>query len=179
MSQTYLRPPRLSHRNSNVNDDKIELCFDCASRLRMSKGERSLLLYYAACSSGFRPSVQLIADRTDLNRSQVFRCRKKLEEHGVVKVLEDRVIIDWNRIRLFASLDPAMTGRHVTIAPVSLAKSLAPVKPSDHFFTLAPLEEVCDWFSKIGSTEYSKWRRNYRASKEKPQHYQASEKMRL
>ena len=111
-------PPKIVHINVRSMDDREELCALCGSSLHMSKGEVKLLKYYAAQSSGFTPSVKRICNETGLSRAQVYNTRNMLEKHGVALLDQDCVYIDWERIRIFASLDPKLTGRHFNVAPV-------------------------------------------------------------
>lgn len=115
-------PPQISHRFISVLDNRSSLCSLCGQALHMSKGELALLLYYAACSDGFRPAVATVCKETGLSRAQVFNARIMLEKHGVIKCTENNLIIDWNRIRLFSTLDPLLTNKHCTISPVETKK---------------------------------------------------------
>lgn len=170
---TYLHPPRIRHCYRKTSDSMDELSLLCASALHMSKGELALLQFYSECQNGFRPAVKLIAEKTGMNRSQIFRCRTRLEEHGVVKVEDDVVLIDWNRVRLFSTLDPRMTHKKASIAPVSVVKAQQQADPEPDFFHFAPLSDVCSWFGSLNSEDFSRWKRNLRRNPDKLRLHQA------
>ena len=115
-------PPKIIHRAYTKDDDFRKLASEAATALHMGKGERAVLLYYASCSPGFRPSLQHIANVTGMNRSQVYRNRAALERDGIAEVSDDRVLLDWSRIRIFASLDPRLTGKRHYRAPLRTEK---------------------------------------------------------
>ena len=118
----YIYPPKITHINAHATDKRGELCSLCSSSLHMSKGESALLRYYAAQSNGFKPALQHIANEIGITRFHVQRARAMLQKHGVICIADERVYIDWERIRLFSTLDPTMTSKHCTIAPVRLKK---------------------------------------------------------
>lgn len=115
-------PPAIRHINSFAIDDRRDLSLLCSKALHMGKGETAMLLYFASCSDGFRPAAQTVCDRTGLSRKQVFRMRDKLCEHGVALLNDGSLILDWKRIRTFASLDAAMTSKRCLCAPVTAKK---------------------------------------------------------
>ena len=117
-----IRPPKVTHIHVLPSDRREELCLLCGSSLHMSKGEVRLLCYYAHQSSGFEPALQHIANKIGVSRFHVQRARAMLQRHGVIAVDDVRVYIDWERIRLFSTLDPDMTNKHCTVAPVNPKK---------------------------------------------------------
>lgn len=88
----------------------------------MSKGEVALLKFYAQQTSGFKPSAQYIANTIGLSRMQVFRLRDKLIEHGIAAKDDKRLFINWDRIKLFSTLDPMMTGKNPYIKKINIKK---------------------------------------------------------
>lgn len=117
-----MHPPRIYHMHSLASDDRKELCLLCSKALHMGKGEAALLSYYAACSDGFSPAVATVCKETGLKRSQVYNVRESLCKHGVAMLKNNSLCLDWYRIRTFASLNPSMTSKHCTIAPVNAKK---------------------------------------------------------
>jgi len=151
----YIYPPKVTHINSRAADNRGELCSLCGSSLHMSKGEVKLLRYYAEQANGFKPALQHIANTLGITRRHVERARKMLELHGVIRVDDERVYIDWERIRLFSTLDPACTSKHCFIAPVKLQKCPHKVYIPDKSLLLklrtCSQEDACKTFS--GMTE--------------------------
>lgn len=117
-----MNPPSIFHLHGFASDNRLELCSDCSKALHMGKGEAALLKYYASCSDGFSPAVATICSKTGISRRRVFYDRDKLCDHGVTAIENNKLFIDWNRIRVFASLDPGMTNKHCYIAPVNTKK---------------------------------------------------------
>ena len=112
-----IRPPRIHHTNYCREDNLAEIARDCAAALHMSKGEAALFEFYAKCSDGFEPAANMIAEATDQSRRQVLRNRAALVGHGVIAANEREILIDWQRAKTFASLDPKLT-RGAVIAPI-------------------------------------------------------------
>lgn len=167
---TYLRPPRIRHLSGNLSDDRETLSLLCACALHMSKGELRLLQFYAECQNGFRPSQQLVADKIGTDRRHIPRIRKQLEAHGVVLHREDVIFVDWSRIRLFSTLDPRMTRKIASVAPVSIEERPEQPDPDPDFFQFAPLQDVCSWFSSLNEIDFSRWKRKLRKYKPTPAH---------
>ena len=92
---------------------------DCAKAMHLAKGSHKVLAFYARCGNSFRPAVQKIMDETGLSKSQILRDREELVRKGIIAVTSDKIIVDWNRIRSFAMLDPKMTRKNMTCMPVS------------------------------------------------------------
>ena len=133
----------------------------CGSSLHMSKGEIKLLCYYAARSNGFKPSAKLISKETGLSRARVFAGRQMLEEHGVISVDNERVYIDWQRIRIFASLDPKMTSKHCRIAPIAKKRDYTIYYPPKSFMiklNSCSTEDACKMLSALTEDEYRRVR---------------------
>ena len=164
----YIYPPKVTHINSRATDKRGELCSLCSSSLHMSKGESALLRYYAAQSNGFKPALQYIANVLKINRSQVFRARAMLEKHGVIRVDENRVYIDWERIRLFSTLDPALTGKHCYVAPVKMKKCNYKVYYIPKSFLLklrtCSTEDACRIFESMPHETYKAIQRKFSAA---------------
>ena len=104
-------PPKIIHIGYDRSDNLVAIASDAAAALHMGKGERNLLLFYAGCSSGFRPSLQAIANATGQNRSQVYRNRASLIKKRIVAESADRLKLDWRLIKIYASMDPRMTSK--------------------------------------------------------------------
>lgn len=155
----YIDPPKVTHLHCRAADERQALCQLCGAALHMSKGEIKLLRYYAEQQNGFKPALQHIANTLEMNRSQIFRNRRLLEQHGVILVQDDRVYIDWQRIRLFSTLDPALTSKRCYAAPVKPEKCNYKVYtfPRKLFFFTAPPEQVCAWFAAIDEETYGRF----------------------
>lgn len=163
----YIYPPKITHVNSRAADNRGELCSLCSSSLHVSKGEAALLRYYAAQSNGFKPALQHIANILGISRFHVQRARKMLEAHGVICVDEERVYIDWERIRLFSTLDPSMTSKRCFVAPVKMKKCAYKVYiPRSFLLKLRTCsqEEACRVFSSMPHEKYKAVQRKLSAA---------------
>lgn len=88
----------------------------------MTKAESDIFQFIATRSEGFKPSANYIAEETGWSRRKVFEAREQLVKFGIIGETDDQILIDWNRIRLLSTLDPSMTGRKCTVAPVALVR---------------------------------------------------------
>jgi hypothetical protein len=66
--------------------------------------------YYASQAQGFRPSLKVINDATDVGEKNISTVRLLLVRYGLIGYDGDHVIIDWFRLRAFASMDPKHMG---------------------------------------------------------------------
>ena len=152
-----IRPLRLRHLHTLRQDSRKSLVSSCSLALHMSKGEEKLLQYYAKQQDGFRPSLLHISNTIGVTTRQVKYLRIMLSKHGVIKVDTECVYIDWERIRLFSTLDPAMTSKHCTIAPVRIEKFPHKVYVSRELrlrLRSLPVPELCDLFAAMNEEEY-------------------------
>ena len=153
---TLLPPLVLIHTYRKNTDDRDHLCDMLKPVLRMSKGEVTLLKFYAKQTNGFRPSAQYIANSINVSRMQVFRLRDKLIDHGLAAKDNKHLFINWDRIRLFSTLDPAMTGKNPYIKKINIKKcyykdGLIPF----NFLEYGKQEQVVKYFSAIDEKEYA------------------------
>ena len=148
---TKTRPPRISHIGYRRDDCFADIANRAATALHMGKGERALLGFYAVCSSGFRPSLQAIANVTGQDRSQVYRNRNALIKHGIVAERSDALIVDWNRLKLYASLDPRLTSKRSICAPLVRANA----RMSLLEFKSSPMTDLIPRLSVMTDSEYA------------------------
>lgn len=152
-----IRPLRLRHIHVLRQDSRESLVSSCSLALHMSKGETRLLQYYAKQQDGFAPAAKRIIDETGLSRARVFAARGMLEQHGVIKLDEQHIYIDWERVRLFSTLNPEMTSKHCTVAPVRLKKRDYKVYISKELrnrLSFLPVPELCDLLAAMTEEEY-------------------------
>lgn len=159
-------PPMIVHVGFQRTDNLCAIATDAAAALHMSKGERALFCYYAAQSSGFRPALQAVANATGQNRAQVWRNRAALIAHGVAMFQDDRFIIDWGRAKIFSSLDPRLTSKHCTIAPVG-SIDLQPQRISLHELKYGPLETLIQRLAALTDIEFAALRRRMKGDRKR------------
>lgn len=155
---TWLLPPRIIHRYGRIADDRPALCRLCGAALKMSKGELALLQFYASCQSGYTPSLQSIANKLRISRKGVQKCRNMLIKHGCIHLDCGNLYVDWHRIRLFSTLDPAMTNKHAVVAPAILR----PLPSLTRFLEAVTFEDALLSFSRMSDKEYDRWRNWHR-----------------
>lgn len=155
-----LRPPCVLHIRTKEEDDRMELIQLCSSSLHFSKGEEKLLEYYANCKSGFRPSQELVANKIDVDRRHVAKLRARLVERGIALSQDNKVFIDWERIRLFSTLDPDMTSKHCTVSRVELQRPsylrYLEVLYSSDSITLVNPDKISEMLNDMTEDDYKK-----------------------
>lgn len=163
---TYIQPLVIKHINTKSTDDRNFLIDECKKTLHMSKSEYLLIKYYSEQTNGFRPSATHIANQLSISRRTVFYSRDMLEKHGIIGIEDGHLYIDWNRIRLFSTLDPTMTDNNPTIAPVIPKEKF---KVDYNFLIYGPEQDVISWFASITEEQFQ-YTKNYikrRRQKEK------------
>lgn len=69
-------------------------------------------MLYADSAEGFRPSLEMIRSRTGIAKNKVSEKRKRLVEYRFIDYeWHIKIQINWKRIRIYAQLDPSMTGK--------------------------------------------------------------------
>lgn len=80
----------------------------CAN-LRLSGQAKRLLVFYADQADGFTPALEWIHQNTGLDRKDISKIRQQLVDNGFILYKPNQTIeLDWDRIRLYASLDKEM-----------------------------------------------------------------------
>ena len=66
---------------------------------------------YADCKEGFRPSLTLIKQRTNIPENKVSTVRSRLVNDGFIDYdgKQGSIVIDWKRIWIYSRLDPSLT----------------------------------------------------------------------
>lgn len=155
-----LRPLRIVHLNKN-NEDSPALSAQAGEVLHMAHGEKTLLRFYLEQSTGFAPSVCRIEKTTGMKKRNILYARQLLQEDGLILETDKYLYVDWNRVRLFASLDP-------TITPKQRAKrQIAPVRVrTERTFSKETIVntaysmkigDLSDWLSRLTEDEYESW----------------------
>lgn len=151
---------RIKHERYNSLVDKY------AAALHVSHGEHRLLKFYAACASGYTPAEAVIMKATDLSAASIRRLRTALINHGVAYMVDNTFTIDWERIRLFASMDPRKTlGKRCFIAPINPVahKRLMELSTVDYNFIVSqPLDKIIQILSCMTEADYASFRRRVR-----------------
>ena len=151
------KPLKVEHLNARATDSRESLVSLCASALHMSKGEERLLQFYARQQDGFTPAAKRIMDETGLGKRQVYYARDMLEKHGVAKSHDGCFYIDWERIRLFSTLDPTMTSKDCYVAPVEVKKLHHKVTLSEAMkekLLSCSMTELCELFAAMDEDMY-------------------------
>ena len=91
-------------------------------------------------------------DRTGIRSNKISEIRKELIDHSIVALTDEQVIIDWERVQIFASLEKPLPkhGNH-TYAPVKVDStdwSRIPLRKTREYASLRyrnPLRKLADW----------------------------------
>lgn len=160
-------PNKIVHVKFTKGDDFATLTNKAAKATHMGRGEASLLMYYAACSSGYRPAAKHVAESIGVDEGYVYVLRKALESKGVISVMSDAVIVNWDRIKILASLDPKLTSKESWIKPQTpavidrIGKTML-LHPTFYELYTEPLSRIIDMFGCMSNAEYATWRRIFR-----------------
>ena len=104
-------PPEIIHTGRWPRAcERPDLLNDCCAALHMNESEAKLLSFYAEQKNGFAPARALIESRTGIRANKVSAVRASLVKLGVIAYGNNTITVDWERIRLFATLDPEQTG---------------------------------------------------------------------
>lgn len=147
-------PPMIVHIGYKKEDCLPEIARDCAKAIHMGKGEAALFSFYAAQSTAFKPALNHVAEKTGQSRSQVARNRAALIEHGLAAEERGRLYIDWNRAKLYASLNPALTSKRCRFAPMTLPWKRRPLVTALDLQT-EPLDLLCGRLASMTEPEYA------------------------
>ena len=160
------RPVTIHHVNRIKHERRSAIVNNYARALHVSHGEHALLKFYAHCASGFAPAEALIMKTTDLSASSIRRLRTSLINHGVAYMNDNTFTIDWERLRLFASMDPRKTmGKRCFIAPINPVahNRLMDLSKIDYQFIISqPLDKILDVLSCMTEADYASFRRRVR-----------------
>ncbi len=79
------------------------------NNLRLSGQAKRLMTFYADQADGFTPSLEWIHQNTGLNGKDISKIRQQLVDNCFIHYEANRAIeLDWDRIRLYATLDKEM-----------------------------------------------------------------------
>lgn len=134
-------PPMIKHVGGRPSQESQGLIVDQAlSNFRMPKAARKLMMYYASCATGFRPSLKTIDDVTHVGVKNISTIRQYLVNHGFIAYIDGTILIDWLRLKAFASIDVKLMGRKKNwiVAPVNPA---VVCKTQVHNYYRVPKEE--------------------------------------
>ena len=127
-------PPKIIHQGGRPDQEGQSQIIDQAlSNLRVPSAGRRLMKYYASQAQGFRPSLKVISEATEINPYNISRCRALLVDYGLIDYDGDNILIHWLRLRAFASMEPEQMGRKKdwNIAPVT-SESVSQTKNDLH-----------------------------------------------
>lgn len=103
----YMKAKSILHRGKGKAENHEQVIIDCAKNLRLTKNAIKLLKYYAICNNGFSPALETIDKTINIGKKNISSYRRELVNHGIIGYGEefgDRIVVDWNRIRIFAML---------------------------------------------------------------------------
>lgn len=160
-------PMAIQHINFTKNDNFAKLTLKAAKAMHMCRGEASLMAYYAACSSGHTPAAKHIAETIGCAETYVYVLRKTLQAKGIITILDDKIYVDWKRIKVYASLNPKKTKKSQFIRPQNpvIADRIAGAQSVNEKFLQVwkmNLWEIIAYFGAMTEAEYRAWRSGYK-----------------
>lgn len=163
MPALYRNACSIKHVNYTRDDKFPEIVANVSKVCHMGKGEAALLLFYATCSDGFTPAAKFIAEKIGVKPNYVHALRNALEAKGIVFVQDKKVVLDWKRIKILASLNPKYTTKDGWVKPISiigidrLGQFMAAHVSVMDLYT-KPLDELIDKLGQMPEYIYRAWR---------------------
>lgn len=160
-------PCKIIHARFVKNDNFADLANKASKACHMSRGETALLMYYAGCSSGFKPAAHAIAEAIGVGDPYVYILRDALKSKGIIDVSGGNVVVNWARIKILASLKPELTKKAAWIKPQTptvidrIGKTMA-LHPSFWELYTLRMEKLIDMFGCMSNAEYATWRRVFK-----------------
>jgi hypothetical protein len=117
-------PPRITHLGKRPEQEEQSLILSQAlANLRVPRAASKLMVFYASQGYNFRPSLKVISEATGIDPYNISRTRQVLVQRGLIAYTGQEVVIDWARLRAFASMNRVSMGVPskwtITPAPVS------------------------------------------------------------
>ena len=109
-----MRPPRIMHVGRRCKKAETEaLISECAQRIHLTVRGRKLLLFYSSCGNGFCPAKKLIFNEIGIEQKHLHEYRGELEKLGLITIDKETntLYVNWERIRLYSTLDASLTNR--------------------------------------------------------------------
>lgn len=156
-------PLTISHQNYSRDDNRADLVAKTVKVCHMDRGEAALLMFYASCSSGFQPSAALIAEKCGVKKNYVNTLRQQLINKGIAIMVGNQLCIDWDRIKIMASLNPAHTAKKGWVKPIPpigidrIGKVMERWPTVMDLYTL-PLDELIERLGRMPQWVYKAWR---------------------
>lgn len=158
-----MHPLTISHANFNKTDDRADLVSKTVKVCHMDRAEAALLLFYASCSSGFQPAASLIAEKCGIRKDYVSRLRQRLIDKGIAVIVNNTLVIDWNRVKILSSLNPGLTAKTGWVKPIPpvgidrVGKVMERWPTVMQLYTL-PLDELIERLGRMPQWVYNAWR---------------------
>ena len=157
------KPLQVLHVNYNKSDNFPELVSKTVKVCHMDRGEAALFMFYASCSSGFEPSLALIAEKCGVKKNYVSTLRDMLVSKGILSIVGSQVLMNWDRIKIMSSLNPNMTSKNGWVKPIPpvglerLGKFMERWPTVLDMYTL-PLDELIERLGRMPQYVYRAWR---------------------
>lgn len=158
-----IRPLTISHANFSKTDDRADLVSKTVKVCHMDRAEAALLLFYASCSSGFQPAASLIAEKCGVRKDYISRLRQRLIDKGIAVIVNNTLVIDWNRVKILSSLNPNLTAKTGWVKPIPpvgidrVGKVMEKWPTVLQLYTL-PLDELIERLGRMPQWVYDAWR---------------------
>ena len=105
-------PPRIVHLGGRPEQEGQNQIIDrVLLNLRLPKAACKLMRYYASQGQGFRPSLKVINEATNVGEKNVSAIRQYLVNHGLIGYDGDTITIHWFRLRSLAAMEPKKMGQ--------------------------------------------------------------------
>ncbi len=95
-------PPKIQNNKPRYHE---EIAQRACQNIKLPKRERNLFLYYESCSTGFKPALSLVENKTNIAANKISEIRKRLHDKCLIRYNRDKKIItiQWDVIKSYAS----------------------------------------------------------------------------
>jgi len=138
----YKVPKMVVHFEQTTQDAKNakDILNTFSDNMKLDESERRLLLTYSDCTTGFRPSKKLLADKSGLIDRTITNARDRLSKRNIIFVDSDHIYLRWSDYKSVCLADPFMMNDGLKGKP-----SLMPFYESVRFEYMEK-EELSEYF---------------------------------
>lgn len=100
--------PLIKHINKR-EEDGDELLDAVCSALHVNAAAKRLFLFYCHCPENYMVHQDITSKEAKIYITDIYRSQEELRILKLINVQDHYIMIDWDRLRLLAKLDPAKT----------------------------------------------------------------------
>ena len=167
MTNLNYTPAKIVHENKPDRMYAMDTVHLACRSMHLSWEVERLMLYYAQCANGFRPSKELISQDAHIYSFRIYNDRQILQQYGFLTYDKDEktITIHWDRIKIYATLDPSLTKAkdksNLYIAPANKAGKAPTLKESSKKYKIKNPRELTSaqkhFYNAVGKMTADEW----------------------